>query len=112
MTGENDRQGMSSDELREQIAAMRASMATNTGDRLRAPDLAAAVGDADTDKISDIVADVMSAGDTAGEGAIRTMNLLLAYIEVSVPFDNTMIARLRKQIVNEELDGITEEFGD
>jgi hypothetical protein len=112
MTGEDDSEGMSPEERRERIAAVVPHMVMNPGDRLRALDLADAVRDGDAEQISDIIAEVMAAGNTIGDGAARTMNLLLAYLNVSLPLNGATITRLRQQIANEEFGGITKEFGD
>jgi hypothetical protein len=75
-------------------------------------DLAEAVHDGDADRVKDIVIEVNTAGEVIADGLARMTNLLLAYINVSVPIDKELIARTRRQIVNEEIGGITDEFGD
>ena len=83
------------------------NLAMNTGDQLRALDLAAAVRDGDTDKVVEIVSEVASADD----GLARLTFLLIAYSGVSVPIPAKMLARRKQQIVDEEFDGIGDWFG-
>lgn len=116
MSGEDDdHDDMSSDELRAHWE-LRNRLAMNTGDQLRALDLAEAVHEAflggDGDKVLEIVAEANGAGETVGDSLFRMTNLLLAYIVVSAPVDKEIIARMRQLIVNEEIDGISEGFGD
>jgi hypothetical protein len=86
-------------------------MAANTGDHLRALDLAEAVADrltdGDTDRVIEIVTEVSGAGETVADGLYRMMNLLYAYIGVSVPIGKEMIARIRQQIVDEEISTVS-----
>jgi hypothetical protein len=102
---------MSAEQRREQIAAAVPHMVMNPGDQLRALDLAEAVRDGDADRISDIIVGAMAAGDPIGDDAARVLNLLRAYINVSLPPSSAMIAQLRQQIANKEFGDLTKEFG-
>jgi len=81
---------------------VRAPMRPDNGDWLRALGLAEAAADRDHDRMSDVIADAMVAGDTP-----RLMQLLYVYAAITPPIDKALIALVHQRIVDDEFDGIT-----